>query len=104
MKTKNSKTKVAIIGLGKIGEAIASNLINGNHAVILASQEFDKVKALANKLGNLAVAKEIVAAIQEADVVIPAIYFNSLKDFFKTYDAELKSLATCTNLVHLEKL
>lgn len=89
MKTENSKTTVAIIGLGKIGEVIASNLIRGNHSVILASRDFEKAKSLAGKLGHLAVAKETKVALKEADVIIPAIYFNSLKDFIKTYSAEL---------------
>lgn len=89
MKTENSKTTVAIIGLGKIGEVIASNLIMGNHSVILASRDFEKAKSLAGKLGHLAVAKETKVALKEADVIIPAIYFNSLKDFIKTYSAEL---------------
>jgi 8-hydroxy-5-deazaflavin:NADPH oxidoreductase len=89
MNTQKSKTKVAIIGLGKIGEAIASNLIKGNHSVILASRDFDKAKSLADKLGNLAVAKETAMAIKEAEVVIPAIDFNSLKEFIETYSAAL---------------
>lgn len=89
MKTENANTKVAIIGLGNIGEAIASNLIKGNHPVILASRDGEKAKSLANKLGPLATSRETRLAIQEADVVIPAIYFNSLKEFFNTYAAEL---------------
>lgn len=90
MSTKNTKTKVAIIGLGKIGEAIATNLVKGEHAVILASRESHNAKALANKLGELVTVKEISAAIKEADVVIPAIYFNSIKEFFQTYAAALE--------------
>lgn len=90
MNIENSKTKVAVIGLGKIGEAIATNLTKGNHAVILVSRDLEKAKALASKLGNLAVAKETSAAIKDADVIIPAIYFNSLKEFFQTYSAELE--------------
>lgn len=90
MNIENSKTKVAVIGLGKIGEAIATNLTKGNHAVILASRDLEKAKALASKLGNLAVAKETSAAIKDADVIIPAIYFNSIKEFFQTYSTELE--------------
>ena len=77
MNTGNTKTKVAVIGLGKIGEAIATNLVKGNHSVILASRELEKAKSLANRIGRLVTAKEMSAAIKEADVIIPAIYFNS---------------------------
>lgn len=99
MKTGHFKTKVAIIGLGNIGETIASNLIKGNHNVIIASRDFQKAKSFADQLGPLATAKEVVAAIREADVVIPAIYFNSLKDFFQTYfrDLEHKMIIDVSN-------
>ncbi len=90
MNAENTKTKVAIIGLGKIGEAIAGNLVKGNHSVILASRDLGKAKSLARKIGSLVTAKETSAAIKEADVIIPAIYFNSLKEFFKTFATELE--------------
>jgi predicted dinucleotide-binding enzyme len=90
MKTEKTKTKVAVIGPGKIGEAIATNLAKGNHSVILASRDFEKAKALASKMGSRVTVKETAAAIKEADVIIPAIYFNSLKEFFQTYAKELE--------------
>jgi len=90
MNTVTPKTKVAIIGLGNIGKAVAANLIKGEHPVILASRDSEKTKTLAAQLGNLAMAKEISDAIQEADVIIPAIYFNALKEFFQAYSKELE--------------
>lgn len=84
------KTKVAIIGLGNIGKALATNLIKGKHPVILASREIEKSNAFAYELGSLAIAKETADAIKEAEVIIPAISFNTLKDFFKTYSTELE--------------
>jgi predicted dinucleotide-binding enzyme len=85
-----SKTTVAVIGLGNIGNAIATNLVKGNHSVILASRDIEKTEALVGQLGNLATAKEIADAIREADVIIPAIYFNALKEFFQTFSKELE--------------
>lgn len=90
MKNEDLKTKVAVIGLGNIGEAIAANLAKGNHPVILASRDLEKARSLASKIGSLVTAKETAAAIKEADVIIPAIYFNSLKEFFQTYAKELE--------------
>jgi predicted dinucleotide-binding enzyme len=90
MNSLNSKTKVAIIGLGKIGDAIAINLVKGGHSILLAARDNEKAKALATKLGDLAIPEEIAVAIKEADVIIPAIYFNSLKEFFQTYATELE--------------
>jgi 8-hydroxy-5-deazaflavin:NADPH oxidoreductase len=85
-----SKTAVAVIGLGNIGKAVATNFVKGNHSVILASRDNEKTKALAEQLGDLATTKEIANAILEADVIIPAIYFNALKEFFQTYSKELE--------------
>jgi len=90
MNTVSTKTKVAIIGLGNIGKAVAANLIRGKHSVILASRDNEKTKELAGQLGKLAFVNEITDAIKEADVIIPAIYFSALKEFFQTYFKELE--------------
>ena len=90
MNSTLKKTKVAIIGLGNIGKAIATNLTKGNHPVILASRDNEKTKALAGQLGVLATTKEIADAIRGAEVIIPAIYFNALKEFFQTFSKELE--------------
>ena len=39
-----NKLKVAVIGLGKIGIAVANNLVNGNRAVIVADRKIEKAK------------------------------------------------------------
>ncbi|MEF9478941.1 NAD(P)-binding domain-containing protein [Chryseobacterium sp. 1B4] len=90
MNTNNSTTKVAVIGLGNIGKTIAANLIKGGHPVIVSSREIEKAKGFAGELGELADAEEISAAIHHADVVIPAIYFDKIKEFLKQYAEELK--------------
>ncbi len=89
MNTVNQQTKVAIIGLGNIGKAVATNLSKGNHTVIVASRELSKAKEFAISLRANVVAEEISAAIKNADVVIPAIYFDKIKEFLKTYAKEL---------------
>lgn len=89
MNTQSSNTKVAIIGLGNIGKAIATNLTKGNHRVIVVSRELSKAKEFAKSLGDNATAEEITIAIKNADVIIPAFYFDKIKDFLKTYANEL---------------
>ncbi|WP_338870427.1 NAD(P)-binding domain-containing protein [Spirosoma sp. SC4-14] len=89
MATQSSNTKVAIIGLGNIGKAIATNLTKGNHQVIVASRELDKAQEFASSLSSNVTAEEITIAIKNADVVVPAIYFDKIKDFLKTYANEL---------------
>ncbi|MBS1511468.1 MAG: NAD(P)-binding domain-containing protein [Bacteroidetes bacterium] len=89
MNKETAKTKVAIIGLGNIGKAIATNLTKGQHPVILASGELNKAKEFAASLGGNATAEEITTAIKKADVIIPAIYFDKIKIFLATYANEL---------------
>lgn len=84
------KSKVAVIGLGNIGAAVATNLVKGNRSVILADKTFEKANILSQKLGSLAHAATIANAVKEADIVVLAIYFDPIKDFLKTYATALE--------------
>jgi predicted dinucleotide-binding enzyme len=84
------KAKIAIIGLGNIGQAIATNLVKNNRAVIVAAREITKANTLAEKLGSLATPMGINDAIKEATIIIPAIWFNTLNGFFNQYASELQ--------------
>ncbi|HCC30588.1 MAG TPA: NADP oxidoreductase coenzyme F420-dependent [Marinilabiliales bacterium] len=83
------KTKIAIIGLGNIGQAIATNLVKNNRSVIVAAREIIKANSFSEKLGNLAKPMGISDAIKEATIIIPAIWFNTLNGFFNQYANEL---------------
>jgi predicted dinucleotide-binding enzyme len=84
------KSKVAVIGLGNIGAAVATNLVKGNRSVILADKTFEKANALSKKLGILTHAATIADAVKEADIIVLAIYFDPIKDFLKTYATALE--------------
>jgi len=84
------KSKVAVIGLGNIGTVVATNLVKGNRSVIIADRTIEKANELSKKLGTLAQPKDISAAIKEADIIVLAIYFDAIKEFFRTYAAELQ--------------
>ena len=86
---KSAQTTVAIIGLGNIGKVLATNLAKGKHKVIVASREFTKAKEFADTSGEQITAKKIKEAIIEADVIIPSISFNLIKEFLKNYATEL---------------
>lgn len=85
------KPKVAVIGLGNIGSAVAANLVKGSRPVIIADRTFEKAKSLAQQLGSLAQPVEIPAAIKEADIVILAIYFEPIKAFLKEFSTDLEN-------------
>ena len=84
------KSKIAVIGLGNIGTAVATNLVKGNRSVIIADRTIEKANALSLKLGNLALPATIDAAIKEADIIILAIWFDAIKELFNTYSTELQ--------------
>ena len=85
------KAKIAIIGLGNIGQAIATNLVKNNRPVIIAAREITKASTFAEKLGGLAKPMGISDAIKEATIIIPAIWYNTLNGFFNQYASELQN-------------
>lgn len=84
------KSKVAVIGLGNIGAAIATNLTKGNRSVIVADRTIEKANQLSQNLGSLAQPATIADAITQSHIVVLAIYFDPIKEFFKTYATELQ--------------
>lgn len=85
-----TKLKVAVIGLGNIGNVVAANLVKGNRAVIIADRTIAKANALAVELGSLARPMEISAAVKEADIIVMAVWFNAIKELLVTYANELQ--------------
>ncbi len=85
-----SFSKVAIIGMGKIGTVLATNLVKGGRAVIVADRTNAKAEALAKSLGKLAAPRDVVSAIKEADLIILAVWYETIKEFLKKYSVELQ--------------
>jgi 8-hydroxy-5-deazaflavin:NADPH oxidoreductase len=86
----SAKSKIAIIGYGNIAEVVAADLAKNNRPVIIAGREFNKTKTLAEKIGRLAKPMEIGPAIQEADIIVLAIWFDAIKPFFYQYEDLLR--------------
>jgi predicted dinucleotide-binding enzyme len=84
-----NKATVAVIGLGNIGKVVAANLVKGNRAVIVASRKIEDAQNLASKLGNLAKATDISTAIKSADIIVLAVWFDTIKEVLKQYSANL---------------
>ncbi|HMF71734.1 MAG TPA: NAD(P)-binding domain-containing protein [Flavitalea sp.] len=83
------QSKIAIIGLGHIGTAVATNLVKGARAIIVADRNIDKAKNLSQKLGSLAEPMEIATAIKAADIIVLAIWFDAIKEVLRQYKSEL---------------
>lgn len=86
----NTKSKVAVIGLGNIGTAVATNLVKGNRSVIIADRTIAKASALSQKLGSLAQPMDIESAIKEADIIVFAVWFSAIKELLHQYATELE--------------
>lgn len=86
----SNKPKVAVIGLGNIGNAVATNLVKGNRPVIVADRKIAKANELSQKLGTLVHPLEIPAAIKEADIIVFAVWFSAIKELLHQYAAELE--------------
>lgn len=71
--------KVAIIGAGNVGTALATSLTRAGHDVVIASRDPEDA-ARAAAASGARVAATNVAAAAEADVIVPAVYFPDLPE------------------------
>jgi len=75
----------AIIGVGKIGTTVARHLVNGGERVILASHAAGQAEAMAKELGKNARAATVEQAINDADVVVFAVWFDTIKELISQH-------------------
>src|SRR3954454_7706614 len=71
--------KIAIIGAGNVGTALATSLKQAGHDVAIASRDAADTKAAAAASGATA-ASDNLEAVRGADVVIPAISFAGMPE------------------------
>jgi 8-hydroxy-5-deazaflavin:NADPH oxidoreductase len=79
----------AIIGVGKIGGAVATHLTAGDETVVLATQTKASAEQLARKLGDKASAAVVADAIAPAEAVIFAVWFDAVKELVEEYASAL---------------
>ncbi|MCW2983754.1 MAG: prephenate dehydrogenase [Conexibacter sp.] len=79
----------AIIGVGNIGKALATNLTTGGEHVVLAANSESSAQAAALGIGGAATAASVPDAIAAADAVIFAVWLDAIKDLVVTHAALL---------------
>lgn len=92
--------KLAFIGIGNVGFAIANNLQKKGHEIIVANNDENSVtvkKALEQNV-NFSV-KNIQEAIDEAEIVFLATPFQANEEILKSLTFNEKVLVDCTNPV-----
>jgi len=82
--------KVAVIGLGNIGQAVAANLSKSNRSFIAADRNIEKAKKLTANWGKSAQPGDIASAVKNAGIVILSIPFEAIAGFMKQYAADLE--------------
>lgn len=83
-----TSSKVAVIGLGNIGQAVAGNLAKSNSPFIAADRNVEKAKEFSEKWN--AEASDIPTAVKDADILVLAIPFETIGGFMKNYAADLE--------------
>ncbi|MBK1896556.1 NADPH-dependent F420 reductase [Chryseobacterium paridis] len=83
-----TSSKVAVIGLGNIGQAVGGNLAKSNTQFIAADRNIEKAKEFSEKWK--AEANDIPTAVKNADIVVLAIPFGTMGGFMKEYAADLE--------------
>ena len=71
---------IAVVGVGNIGSAVARHLVRGGEAVVLAAKDASHTEALAGELGPLASAASVEDAIGAADVVVFAVWLDTMRE------------------------
>jgi predicted dinucleotide-binding enzyme len=77
------------IRVGNIGKLIAGHLTKGGERVVLAARDESNASALANRLGDMASAASVEKAISDADVVVFAVWFDTIKDLIAEHRERL---------------
>lgn len=92
--------KLAFIGIGNVGFALANNLQKKGHEIIVANNDStsETVKKALEQNPNFSV-KKIQEAIDEAEVVFLATPFNANEEILKNLKFNGKVLIDCTNPV-----
>ena len=80
----------AIIGVGKIGTAVATHLSAGGETVVLAARSESSAREAAGKLGETASAATVADAIAQADAVVLAVWLDPLKEVLEQHGALLE--------------
>ncbi len=93
--------KIAIIGSGNVGKALAGSAVKAGHLVTIASAHADKAEAAAKATGARSAARP-VQAVKDAEVVILAIPSSAVDDVLSELGGALagKAVVDPTNRVN----
>jgi len=84
-----SDSTVAIIGTGNIGGRIAANLAAGGQDFLLAGRDTGAAQKIAADLGGHADVVSVDEAVERADVLVLAVWFDAFQQLIAQYGERL---------------
>src|ERR1700691_3221072 len=84
-----SDSTVAIIGTGNIGGRLAAAFAAGGQDFLLAGRDADAARKIAADLGGHAEAVSVDEAVERADIIVPAVWFDVYKELIAQYGGRL---------------
>ena len=85
----NPDSTVAIIGAGTIGSTLAANFAAGGQDFLLAGRDADAARKIAADLDGHADAVTVDEAVDQAGVLVVAVWLDDFKQFIAQYGARL---------------
>ncbi|HXP13598.1 MAG TPA: NAD(P)-binding domain-containing protein [Stellaceae bacterium] len=85
-----AKSRIGIIGSGKIGGTVGSLWVKAGHEVMFSSRHPEELKDLVAGLGSLAHAGSVAQAIAFSNTLFVAIPYGALPQLDQDYGAQLK--------------
>ena len=82
-------TTVAIIGTGNLGSRLAANFAAGGQDFLLAGRDQETARKVASTLDGHAEAVSVDEAIERADVLVLAVWFDASKQLITEYGERL---------------
>lgn len=80
-----SDSTVAIIGTGTLGSTLAANFAAGGQDFLLAGRDQEAARKLASGLDGHAEVVSVDEAVDRADVLVLAVWFDSFKELIAQY-------------------
>jgi predicted dinucleotide-binding enzyme len=94
-----ARTKIGIIGAGRIGGTLGELWVRAGHEVLLSSRHPERLQGLADRLGPLARAGTPREAAAFGEVILIAVPYGALPQVGRDYAAEMrgKVVLDCAN-------
>ena len=84
-----SDSTVAIIGTGTIGSKLAANFAAGGQDFLLAGRDQETARKIASDLGGHAKVVSVDEAVEQAGVLVVAVWLPDFEQFIAQYGARL---------------